>query len=134
MAFCWSNFTQLFAKGQTYAYRLTDLGRLYRDYSDLMAHFDRVLPGKVHRMIHEELIANPEKELRHLFDYLELPFEEQCLRFYENKRPVFTQSSEQVRQPLSKAGMGQWVPYEPWLGPLKAALGPVLENYPRVPE
>jgi hypothetical protein len=69
-----------------------------------------------------------------MFNYLELPFEERCLRFYENERPVYTQSSEQVRKPLNRSGMGQWLPYEPWLGPLKNALGPILENYPRVPE
>jgi hypothetical protein len=80
------------------------------------------------------LVDDPESELRQLFGYLELPFEEGCLRFYENKRPVYTQSSEQVRKPLNTSGMGQWLPYESWLRPLKAALGPVLEQYPRVPE
>ena len=69
-----------------------------------------------------------------LFDYLGFPFEEQCLRFYENKRPVVTQSSEQVRQPLYTSGMGQWRAYEHWLGPLKTALGAVLDEYPQVPE
>jgi hypothetical protein len=129
----WSCFKSQFP-GNNFALRLSDIGEDYANYVRFMAHFDRVLPGRIHRVIHEQLLAEPENELRHLFNYLDLPFEEQCLRFYENKRPVFTQSSEQVRQPLSKAGMGQWLPYEPWLGPLKAALGPVLENYPRVPE
>jgi hypothetical protein len=99
-----------------------------------MAHFDRILPGRVFRIIHEDLVADPGSVLSELFEYLGLPFEEQCLRFYENKRPVFTQSSEQVRRPLTKSGMGQWVPYEPWLGPLKSALGDVLDHYPRVPD
>lgn len=129
----WSCFKSLF-QGNHFALRLSDIGNDYANYVRLMAHFDRVLPGRVHRVIHEELVANPDTELRRLFDYLELPFEEQCLRFYENKRPVMTQSSEQVRKPLNKSGMGQWAPYEPWLGPLKAALGPVLEYYPRPPE
>jgi tetratricopeptide (TPR) repeat protein len=129
----WSCFKSQF-HGSNFALRLSDIGNDYVNYVKLMAHFDRVLSGKVYRLIHENLVASPEEELRRLFDHLELPFEEQCLRFYENKRPVFTQSSEQVRQPLTKSGMGQWVPYEPWLGPLKTALGPVLEHYPRVPD
>jgi predicted Zn-dependent protease len=128
----WSCFKSQF-HGSNFALKLSDIGNDYANYVKLMAHFDRVLPGRVYRLIHESLVANPEEELRTLFQYLELPFEEQCLRFYENKRPVFTQSSEQVRQPLTKSGMGQWVPYEPWLGPLKSALGPVLDSYPGVP-
>jgi hypothetical protein len=99
-----------------------------------MAHFDRVLPGRVHRVIYEELVADPEVEVRRLFDYLGLPFEEQCMRFHENKRAVATLSSEQVRMPLYKTGSGQWEPYEPWLGPLKTALGAVLDDYPRAPD
>jgi tetratricopeptide (TPR) repeat protein len=129
----WSCFKSQF-HGSNFALRLSDIGNDYVNYVRLMAHFDKILPGRVFRLIHEYLVANPEEELRRLFEYLELPFEEQCLRFYENKRPVFTQSSEQVRQPLTKSGIGQWVPYEPWLDPLKTALGPVLMYYPRVPD
>jgi hypothetical protein len=129
----WSCFKSQF-HGSHFTLKLSDIGNDYVNYVRLMAHFDRVLPGKIYRLIHENLVADPEPELRRLFDYLSLPFEEQCLRFYENERPVFTQSSEQVRQPLNKSGMGQWLPYEPWLGPLKNALGPILENYPSVPE
>jgi hypothetical protein len=62
-----------------------------------------------------------------------LPFEEGCLRFYENERAVRTASSEQVRQPIFREGMEQWRQYERWLEPLKAALGPVLAAYPEVP-
>lgn len=129
----WSCFKSQF-QGSHFTLKLSDIGNDYVNYVRLMAHFDRVLPGRVYRLIHEDLIADPERELRRLFDYLELPFEKECLRFYENKRPVFTQSSEQVRRPISTAGMGQWIMYEPWLGPLKTALGPVLEHYPLVPE
>jgi tetratricopeptide (TPR) repeat protein len=129
----WSCFKSQF-QGNHFTLRLSDIGHDYANYVRLMAHFNRVLPGRIHRVIHEKLIGDPETELRRLFDYLKIPFEEQCLRFYENKRPVFTQSSEQVRMPIYNTGMGQWIPYEPWLGPLKAALGPVLETYPRVPE
>lgn len=134
IACCWSNFTQLFAKGQTYAYRLADLGRLYRDYVELTAHFDRVLPGKVHRIFYEQLVEEPEAEVRRLLDYLGLPFEESCLEFHRTARAVSTASSEQVRQPIFKDGLKQWRSYEPWLGPLKSVLGPVLDSYPDVPE
>jgi len=129
----WSCFKSQF-QGSYFSLRLGDIGNDYVNYVRLMAHFDRVLPGRVYRMFHENLLADPEAELRRLFNYLELPFEERCLRFYENERPVYTQSSEQVRKPLNRSGMGQWLPYEPWLGPLKKALGPILEIYPRVPE
>ena len=98
-----------------------------------MAHFDSVLPGRIHRVIHEELIANPEVEIRRLLDYCGVPFEDACLKFYETDRPVRTASSEQVRRPLSADGLDQWKNFEPWLGPLKEALGPVLEAYPAAP-
>lgn len=126
----WSCFKSQFAGGgQPFSYNLGDIGRHYADYAALMAHFDRVLPGRIHRMHYENLLADPEQELARLFAYLNLPFEEQCLRFYENRRSVATLSSEQVRRPLYKSGVGQWRPYEPWLGPLKSALGSALETY-----
>ncbi len=114
--------------------RLNELGRFYRDYVEYMAHFDRVLPGRIHRVIYEELIADPETQTRKLLDYLGLPFEESCLRFYETKRTVLTPSSEQVRRPISGEAVDHWRNYEPWLGPLLAALGPVFTDYPTVPE
>ena len=98
-----------------------------------MAHIDRVLPERVHRVFYESMIEDTDAEVRRLLDYCELPFEEQCLRFYENERAVRTASSEQVRQPIFKEGMDHWRHFEPWLGPLKAALGAVLESYPAVP-
>lgn len=122
MACCFSNFQQLFAEGQEFSYDLTDLGRYYRDYVRLMAHWDTVLPGRVHRLQHEALLDDFEGELRRLLDYLELPFEEQCLRFYESDRAVRTPSSEQVRQPLFRSAMNKWLNYEPWLAPLRDAL------------
>ncbi|HEY3778957.1 MAG TPA: sulfotransferase [Rhizomicrobium sp.] len=129
----WSCFKSQFP-GSNFTFRLADIGQDYANYVRLMDHFDRVLPGRVHRVIYEHLVADPRAELLRLFDYLELPFEESCLRFHENPRAVMTQSSEQVRRPLYRSGMAQWVPYEPWLGPLKAALGPVLDRYPDAPE
>ena len=133
LACCFSNFKQHFARGQTFSYGLDDIGRYYRDYVDLMAHFDDVLPGRVHRVIYEHLVEDTEAEVRRLLDYCGLPFEEGCLRFYENDRPVRTASSEQVRKPIYRDGVDQWRHYEPWLDPLKAALGPVLEAYPASP-
>lgn len=134
MACGFSNFTQLFAQGQNNTYRLSDIGQLYRDYVALMAHFDRAMPGKVHRVLYEDLVADPEKELRRLFDYLELPFEAACLDFHNTKRVVATVSSEQVRQPIHRNAVEQWRHYEPWLDPLKTALDPVLAAYPSVPD
>lgn len=134
LACCFSGFKQHFARGQHFSYDLADIGRYYADYVRLMAHYDAVLPGRVHRVIYEDLVADPETEVRRLLDYCGVPFEESCLRFYENDRAVRTASSEQVRQPIFKDGLEQWKNYEPWLGPLKEALGPVLDAFPAVPE
>ncbi len=114
--------------------RLTELGRSYRDYVALMAHFDAVLPGRIHRVIYETLVGDPEGETRRLLDYLGLPFEESCLRFYETKRTVLTSSSEQVRRPISGEAVDSWRHFEPWLGPLIRSLGSVFDLYPSIPE
>jgi tetratricopeptide (TPR) repeat protein len=127
---CLSVFKQHFARGQGFAYDLDDLGRYYRDYVALMAHFDQVVPGRVHRVIYETMVQDTEAEVRRLLDYCGLPFEAGCLRFYENARAVRTASSEQVRQPIFRDALEHWRHYEPWLGPLKSALGPVLDAYP----
>ncbi len=128
-----SAFKQHFARGQNFTYSLDDIGRYYRDYVDLMAHFDEVLPGRVHRVIYEAMVDDTENQVRRLLDYCGLPFEEKCLRFFENDRPVRTASSEQVRQPIYREGIDHWRHFEPWLGPLKDALGPVLQTYPNPP-
>lgn len=133
MACCFSNFKQHFARGQGFTYSQTDIGRYYADYVEFMAHIDRVLPGRVVRMFHEDMVDDNEREIRRLLDALGLPFEESCLRFWENDRAVRTASSEQVRRPIFKEGTEQWLMFEPYLGPLKAALGPVLSSYPAVP-
>ena len=129
---CFSNFKQHFARGQAFSYSLTDMGRYYADYVDLLDHFDAVLPGRVHRVIHERLIDDLDGEVRALLDYLGLPFEEACLHFYANDRAVRTASSEQVRRPINSDGVGQWRAMEPHLQPLKDALGVVLTQYPGV--
>jgi predicted Zn-dependent protease len=128
-----SVFKQHFARGQSFAYDLADIGRYYRDYVALMAHFDAVLPGRVHRVFHERMVEDTEGEVRALLAYCGLPFDDACLRFFENPRAVRTPSAEQVRQPIYKEGVDHWRHYEPWLGPLAAALGSVLDAYPGVP-
>jgi tetratricopeptide (TPR) repeat protein len=130
---CWSNFRQHYAKGQAFSYDLADMGAYYRDYVRLMAHIDAVQPGRVHRVIHEALLDNPEAEVRAMLGYLGLPFEDACMAFHTNARAVRTASSEQVRRPINRDGVDQWRPYEAWLDPLKAALGPVLAAYPAPP-
>ncbi|HLZ76819.1 tetratricopeptide repeat-containing sulfotransferase family protein [Phenylobacterium sp.] len=124
-----SAFKQHFAQGQAFSYDLADIGRYYRDYVELMGHFDAVLPGRVHRLIYEDLIEDTEREVRRLLDYCGLPFEAGCLAFYDNGRAVRTVSSEQVRRPIFRQGLDQWRAYEPWLEPLKTALGPALEGW-----
>ena len=127
---CFSNFKQHFARGQAFSYSLSDMGRYYADYVDLMAHFDRILPGHVHRVFHERVIEDLEGEVRALLSWLDLPFEPACLDFHKSDRAVRTASSEQVRRPINRDGVGQWRAMEPWLAPLVEALGPVLAQYP----
>lgn len=131
---CFSNFRQNYASGKNFAYDLEELGRYYSAYVQLMAHVDKVLPGRIHRVDYERLTTNPEEEVRNLLAYLNLPFEEACLRQHENPRAVKTSSSEQVRQPIYSDSGEEARPYEPWLGPLRSALGDVAEAYPDVPE
>ena len=133
LACCFSNFKQHYARGQRFSYDLTDLGRYYHDYVMLMAHFDSVLPGRIHRAFYEQLVDDTEAEVRRVLGYCGLPFEPACLRFFESERPVRTASSEQVRQPIYRDGIEQWRHFESWLDPLRAALGPVLDTYPAVP-
>ncbi|MGA2777078.1 MAG: sulfotransferase [Steroidobacteraceae bacterium] len=131
---CLSGYKQHFARGQNFAYALEDIGRYYADYVELMAHVDAVLPGRVHRVHYESLIGDTEREVRRLLEFCGLPFEASCLSFHENDRAVRTASSEQVRRPIFREGLDHWKHYEPWLGPLRSALGPVLDAYPEVPK
>ncbi len=131
---CFSCFKQHFARGQGFSYSLTDVGNYYRDYIELMAHFDAALPGRIHRVIYERNVSDTESEVRRLLEYCGLPFEAGCLKYYENDRAVRTASSEQVRKPIFREGVDHWRNYESWLGPLKDSLGSVLGCYPQVPE
>jgi tetratricopeptide (TPR) repeat protein len=131
---CLSGFKQHFARGQGFSYDLTEIGRYYRDYVELMAHFDEVLPGRVHRVFYEDMVEHTEREVRRLLEYCGLEFEPGVLKFHENQRAVRTASSEQVRRPINRDGMDQWRHYEPWLDALKRALGEVLDRYPDTPQ
>jgi tetratricopeptide (TPR) repeat protein len=124
-----SIFRQHFGTGFNAAFSLEYIGRWYADYVDLMAHLDAVQPGAVTRVIYEDLVADTEGEVRRLLAGLDLPFDPACLRFFETRRPIDTPSAEQVRQPISSGAVGQWRRFEPWLDPLKAALGPALEGW-----
>ncbi|WP_240699948.1 tetratricopeptide repeat-containing sulfotransferase family protein [Sphingomonas gei] len=132
-ACCFSNFKQHFARGQAFSYALDDMARYYRDYVRLMAHLDRVQPGRVHRVFHEALVADTEAEVRRLLDACGVGFEPACLAFHETERAVRTASSEQVRQPIFTGGDRAWRAFAPHLGPLIGALGDVVELYPDVP-
>lgn len=131
LACCFSGFKQLFAEGQEFSYSLDNIGRYYRSYVGLMDHWDQVLPGHVLRVNHEDVVSDLEGQVRRLLDFCGLPFEPQCLEFYRTERQVRTPSSEQVRQPIFTEGVEQWRQFEPWLEPLKAALGDaVLRRHP----
>ena len=127
MACCFSNFKQLFAHGQDFAYSLEDIGRYYSGYVRLMRHWNEVLPGRVLKVQHEELLQDLAGQVRRILEFLNLDFEPQCLDFHRTSRSVRTASSEQVRQPLSHDGIDQWRKFEPWLTPLKDALGPLAD-------
>ncbi len=130
MACCFSGFKQLFAEGQEFTYDLADVGHYYRDYVELMDHWDRVLPGKVLRVQYEDVVRDVRGQVERMLDYCGLPFEDACVSFYETRRSVRTPSSEQVRQPIYEQALEQWRHFEPWLEPLKIALGPVMDRYP----
>ncbi|MEO0690753.1 MAG: sulfotransferase [Pseudomonadota bacterium] len=123
---CFSGFKQLFAEGQEFTYGLTEVGRYYADYVELMQHWDTVLPGKVLRVQHEDVLDDQEGQTRRMLDFLELPFEEATLQFHKTDRAVRTASSEQVREPINRKGQDAWKPFEPYLGDLKAALGDLI--------
>ncbi len=129
MACCFSNFKQLFANGQEFTYSIEDIARYYRTYLELMRHWDRVLPGRVLRVHHEDVVDDLEGSVRRLLKFCGLEFEPQCVAFHETKRSVRTASSEQVRQAIYRDGLEQWKHFEPWLAPLRAALGDALSGY-----
>ena len=120
---CFSIYKQLFAQGQEFSYGLEEIGSYYRNYIDLMDHWNRVLPGKILKVNNEDIINDLEGQVKRIIDYLELPFEEECISFYNTKRSVRTASSEQVRKPINKDGLERWKPYSKKLKPLVDCLG-----------
>ena len=129
MACCFSNLKQLFASGQEFTYSTRDIARYYRTYLDLMKHWDEVLPGRILRIWHEDVVDDLESNVRRILDFCGLEFEPACVEFHKTERSVRTASSEQVRQPIFREGLDQWKNYEPWLGPLKEELGDALVRY-----
>jgi tetratricopeptide (TPR) repeat protein len=129
MACCFGNLKQLFAHGQEFSYSVEDIARYYRTYLELMRHWDAVLPGRVVRVHHEDLVNDLEGNVRRLLNYCGLEFEPACIEFHKTERSVRTASSEQVRQPIYREGLDQWRHFEPWLGPLREALGDALTRY-----
>jgi predicted Zn-dependent protease len=129
VACCFSNLKQLFAQGQEFTYSIEDIARYYRTYLDLMAHWDAVLPGRILRVQHEDVVGDLELSVRRILDHCGLPFEPACVEFHKTERSVRTPSSEQVRSPIFRDGLDQWKNFAAWLGPLKDALGDVVERY-----
>jgi tetratricopeptide (TPR) repeat protein len=129
IACCFSNLKQLFAKGQEFTYSIEDIARYYRTYLELMRHWDHVMPGRILRVHHEDVVDDVEGNVRRILDFCGLEFEPQCVEFHKTQRSVRTASSEQVRQPIFREGLDQWKNFEPWLGPLKIALGDALHLY-----
>ena len=129
MACCFGNLKQLFAIGQEFTYSVEDIARYYRTYLELMRHWDTVLPGKVLLVRYEDVVEDLEGNVRHILEFCSLEFEMACVEFHKTERSVRTASSEQVRQPIFREGLFQWRNYEPWLSPLKDALGDALVRY-----
>ena len=134
MGCCFSAWKQHFARGQSFSYDLVDVGRYYRDYVRMMAHIDAVLPGAVHRVIYEQMVADTENQVTRLLAAVGVPFEPACLTFWQTDRAVRTASSEQVRQPIFTDGVNHWQRFAEWLGPLADTLGDVSTAYPDVPD
>jgi tetratricopeptide (TPR) repeat protein len=129
LACCWGNFKQLYAGGHEFSYGLESMARYYRTYLQLMRHWDQVLPGRVHRVVYEDLVEDLEGTVRRLIDFCGLQFEPACLEFHKTARSIGTASSEQVRRPINRDGLREWTHYRPWLHPLEDALGDALVRY-----
>jgi tetratricopeptide (TPR) repeat protein len=129
MGGCFAAFKQYFFSAQNFSYDLTTLGQYYRGYLDVMTHYEHAAPGFIHRVHYDELVDDAEGEVRRLLDFLGLEFQESCLHFWRNDRPVATHSSEQVRRPIYRDALELWRHYEPWLDPLRESLGDALQTW-----
>lgn len=125
---CVSCFTLLFEQGQPFSFDLEILGRFYRSYQKLMTHFSKIAPDRILTVNYEEVVENQERETRRMLEFLDLPWEDACLSFHENDRAVQTASAGQVREPIYKKSVARWKRYEKHLGPLRDALGPLVED------
>mgnify|MGYP000257562065 FL=1 len=125
---CFSCFKQLFARGQAFTYDLSEIARYYVNYVNLMDHWDKVLPGYVFKVQHEDLLNNQEGVTRDLIEFCEVDFESSTLEFYKTKRAVKTASSEQVREPINTKGLNQWKNYEIHLKDLKFHLESIITS------
>ena len=126
---CLGNLKQLYAKGQTFSYDQSDIGEYYLQYERMMDHWDSVLPGKVLRVQYEDTVADLAAQVARILEFLDLPWEDNCLNFHDTERAVRTASSEQVRQPIYTSGVGFWRNYAPYLEELQEVLEPVLPAY-----
>jgi tetratricopeptide (TPR) repeat protein len=127
MACCFSVWKQLFASGQEWSYGFEDIARYYRSYLGLMAHWEAVLPGRILRVAHEDVVADLEGSVRRLLDFLGLPFDPACVEFHRTARSVRTASASQVRRPLFRDGLDEWRRFEPWLAPLREQLADLAD-------
>jgi tetratricopeptide (TPR) repeat protein len=124
---CVSCYSKLFTNGLYFTYDLAELGRYYRGYSELMAHWRSVLPpGAMLDVAYEDVVDDLEGQARRLIDYCGLPWNDGCINFHKSTRPVKTASAVQVRQPLFRSSLQRWRNYEAGLGPLLDELNPVL--------
>jgi hypothetical protein len=123
MACCFGNFKQLFATGQQFTYSIDHIARYYRSYVELMEHWNLVLPGRILRVQHEDVVNDLEMNVCRILKFCGLEFEPACLNFHQTARSVHTASSEQVRQPIYREGLEQWRHFDAWLAPLRTALG-----------
>ena len=126
---CLSCYRQLFARGQSFTYDLTDIGEYFLQYQRMLDYWHEVLPGRVLTVQYEDMVTDFDSQVRRLLDYCKLPFEDNCVRFWETERPVRTASSEQVRQPIYTQSIHRWRRYEQHLGELIEVLAPVLPRY-----
>ena len=129
-----SLFKQHFARRRDFSYDLADIAHYYLGYTRLMAHFDEVMPGRIHRVHYESLVSDTETEIRRLLDYCNLEFHPACLEFHKNERDINTPSSEQVRSPIYASALDTWRHYETWLQPLSEVYGSLLDTYPEIPQ